>query len=372
MSDICESVNCTALCESLHDTPPRSCVILTFIVDSCLAGILVVLGLILNISAFLSLQHAKIGEVTVFILKALSLADATALLSYFVFCCWSPIFALIGRYDLIREPMMVLSTYGYCLTVLFRTICTWITVLICYHRYLAVCNPLHAHRLITLSRAKIELICVLSFSVCVNIPQFFEYMLIQIFCADSKQYFFQLPRHMWHHHLYRSIYKIGMMVVLNKLVPMSILCILSAFTISALQTRKRKVVPIINTRRKSRWTGFAGRSLNITYTLMTVIAVYIGTNLPTMIPHIVNLIDQDPRQCDEFWHQYIVVANMIAISNSTVNVLAYHPKVGQLRKTRIKIQCVIRRNSKYIPQCTTSSHNMSSQPTEQRHIATLS
>ena len=56
-----------------------------------------------------------------------------------------------------------------------QTAMVWFTVLLAINRFIAVCKPFQAPQLCTLKRAKIQVVVVAIFSVCFNIPKFFQY-----------------------------------------------------------------------------------------------------------------------------------------------------------------------------------------------------
>jgi len=56
-----------------------------------------------------------------------------------------------------------------------RLINTWLTVLLTVDRYVAVCRPLHAHRLCTMKRTCLQIVSVIIFSFAFCLPRYFEY-----------------------------------------------------------------------------------------------------------------------------------------------------------------------------------------------------
>ena len=104
------------------------------------------------------------------------------------------LFSLIGcHFSLIGQNFGTL----YCTLLSFTQICVvasthiacvavvWISVIIGMNRYIAVCWPLQAARLCTISRVKKEL-CVVFFSIAHAPPRFFRYNLTQ--SVDGSRY----------------------------------------------------------------------------------------------------------------------------------------------------------------------------------------
>lgn len=130
-----------------------------------------VLGVLGNLVSFLVLclmRKHRLRSVTT-MLQALSVSDTMVLLAGFLLR--SMRYLAGERYVLaftIMFPVLFATTYA------LRLINTWLTVLLTFDRYVAVCYPLHAHRICTTKKTYVQIACVILFSFAFCIPRYFE------------------------------------------------------------------------------------------------------------------------------------------------------------------------------------------------------
>ena len=315
---------------SLNTTYPASpsCVVFKFIVIGCFSGTLGVLGTIGNIMAFIFLQKDKLGKVSAFTLKMLSLVDALFLFLYFICVTFFQIFILLDKIHLVYYAFSYLAGYGFMFAVMMRTAATWITSLISYQRYISVCHPLGMNGLLTMKTTIIQIAAIMVYSVVIVVPRFFEFEYVYVHTEEGALLKRTYSR-LWYNEIYQSIYKTGIMIVINKMIPLVSMCIATGYTI---YTLKRKFNGMHSSRRHSVQSYTSGtHKLFITKTLIAVVSLYVITNIPNMANDLAFLITNGPEKCD-LLDKYTAISNTIVISNSAINVLIYYPFTMSIRK----------------------------------------
>lgn len=301
------------------------CIIFEFITVGCIDGSIVVLGVVGNLSAFVSMHKTSLGQVVIFTLKVLSMLDALVLILYFSGMVWAQLFFFLGKEDLIYISYLYVNTYVFPVAVMARTSGTWITVMICHHQYVAVCHPLKGTTNIDYQKTKIHTMIIIVYGIMVSIPRLFEY---EFYTIDGEQQVQRRYSSVWHNTIYQTLYKIGIMVVVNKFLPVICMCAFLGFIVHSLKKRKQiAVLPV-----SANATVIIQNSMIITRMLLAVIIFYITTNIPSMMNDIVNMIDTSDSYCDEFWYRFTIMSNTLTISNSAFNVFAYYPSTGQLKR----------------------------------------
>jgi len=67
---------------------------------------------------------------------------------------------------------------------------TWLTVAMAVSRYVAICHPLHARRIIGRSFATLTLAGVFVVSVLANVPRFLRQRIAAIPCREGGHFYF--------------------------------------------------------------------------------------------------------------------------------------------------------------------------------------
>lgn len=152
-----------------HEDPTVTAI--RMIVEVWLALPLAVMGIVGNIVSFFVLCHmrkSKLRAVTT-MLQALAVSDTLVL-----------VFGLLGRSLRVvfgrRYDSMLNLMYPWLMPIIYilRLANIWLTVLLTFDRYIAVCHPLHAQRLCTTKKTSIQILGVSLLSVLFCLPRFFE------------------------------------------------------------------------------------------------------------------------------------------------------------------------------------------------------
>lgn len=140
---------------------------------------------------------------------------------------------------------MVVMPYLWPLYLMSLTATILLTVLVSFHRYTAVCKPYHSATLSSLSRCRHHVGYVAAAAVLYNIPRFFEYRRVDIYCPSpdgSRQ--FVTAMHLFtdvgEDRIFRVVYDNILYFVVMLGGPLVLLAFLNTRLIMALKEKRRK------------------------------------------------------------------------------------------------------------------------------------
>ena len=126
-----------------------------------------------------------------------------------------------------------------------RTSTIWTPVLIGLQRYIVVCKPLLAPSVCTVAKARRQFVCVLLFSVIVNIPQFFTRQIDKVTVGYGKSNITYvvndtpLAESPWYNTGYDKVFRIGL---INYAIPVVSLAFITVKFLQSLRSyRQRRI-----------------------------------------------------------------------------------------------------------------------------------
>lgn len=190
---------------------------------------LAILGIIGNlVSLFVLCKHRRRQKLRtiIILLRALAVVDTLVLFS-----------VIVLRSLRYAGPLIYVVIHSRCYPYLYptayvlRLINTWMTVLLTVDRYVAVCRPLHAHSVCTVSRTYVQMTSVFVISVLFCIPRFFEYHIR--YYEDGRYGFETTPLMM--NHTYTVVYRILLFLFVHYFLPTVLLVWLNTRVIISLR-----------------------------------------------------------------------------------------------------------------------------------------
>ena len=154
---------------------------LTFYVSGVLTTVITGLGLVGNLLAVIVLTKPTMHTSTNCYLTALVAWDSVVLLMSLLLMALSEVTCSFKR---LGQPYVIV--YLYPLALVAQTATLWLTVSFTVERYIAVCHPLQAAPMCTVSRARIVVAAVAFISLIYNVPRWFEYRLTQVRKRNCK------------------------------------------------------------------------------------------------------------------------------------------------------------------------------------------
>ena len=311
-----------------NDAP---CRMFLFIFYVLICGVIVLFGLVGNTISVLVLQRER-NHVATFLLQCLSVADNCFLLTAGFSQIFSSMSLYIGLHDVIYLMMPNLSRVVWPLVHVTQMITVWMTVLVAANRYIAICKPLKAPMLCTLSRARLQVVIMLLLCTLYNIPRFLEFHIKNKFnpCLGHEiKYAEATP--LLQSQVYKILYESVLYCLFIFLVP---LCLLVYLNISLM----RKLVSAHKKRLHMQQSTTCKEENNLTLVMVIIILVFVVCQTPAMFNAMIYATGVLQYQCGHGSYYFFHFSNLCVTANSAANFIVYYALRKQFRK-RLRAFC---------------------------------
>jgi hypothetical protein len=197
----------------------------------------------------------------------------------------------------------------------------WLTVLVSLERYVAICYPLRAAAVCTMSKARRAVAVISIGSVVYNLPRYFEMAVDTELAAMVRTPLGADP-------YFRYIYNCALYALCLYILPLGALVWLNLSLVLALR-RGRRRWQSLQVRQK--------REQNLTVIPLTIVLVFFVCGSPALTVNVVDSIA--PHLVDErLFVKLMLVANFLVILNSASNFVIYC-LLGKKFRTRLLELC---------------------------------
>ncbi len=311
---------------------------LSFWVYAVLTNIVIVLGLIGNMLTILILTQRAMRSSTNFYLCALAVWDSILLICTILLLSLNsiPNFESYGLY-----VYSYVVSYIYPIGLTAQTATIWLTVSFTVERYIAVCHPLKAASMCTLTRAKIVIIGVAFGSLLYNIPRWFDYRPKELLSSENVTSRIIFTRTLFSQNpLYMEVYYSWLYVPIMCIIPLLVLSVLNTFLVLAVRNSQRQRLDM-NVRQS--------RENNVTIMLVTVVIVFIICQVPALAYNLAWAINDTYTEHNFSYMVLSVVRNFLVNLNSAVNFILYCALGQKFRRIFLHTFCRRCINESYIP-----------------------
>lgn len=255
------------------------------------------------------------------------------------------LFCLIGFSSvfLIRDPIAIKPdaftsftfqyrvNHGAILNVFLFT-STWLIILISSERFIGICFPFVARKLIRVPRTLFAHALVFLSSVIINLPLFFKWSVVAMPCYHSCICFTQLPSWLLQHKTFEEIH-IFLWFTLGTFIPLLILLFCNSCILRAVYRSRRRAAA--NSEHEQ------GALSRITWTLLSIVLCYFLLVCPSMMLQFLTL--------DKFHLQFnihlkslaVVITNLLQAIKFSCNFLLYCAIHRRFREAlAVRISCV--------------------------------
>ena len=168
------------LTTEIHLNNYGACTLYSFVVNTVIIGLLCIFGLVGNLMAYAVFWKDNIKTSTTFLFQGLSLIDSVMLITVFPIYVLDPLvkyLRVLQGFEKI-QPYILVFILPCAFTAQAATI--WVTVLVGFNRYIAVCKPYQASRLCNIQMARKYLLAVLLLTFLYNIPRFAQSKIVHM------------------------------------------------------------------------------------------------------------------------------------------------------------------------------------------------
>ena len=330
--------------------------LIDYYINGVVTNIIVVLGLIGNILTIVILSQRAMRSSTNIYLSALAWWDTIVLISTLLLIGLPG----TGFKGYMNYVFAYVVSFIYPLALIAQTATIWLTVSFTVERYIAVCHPLKAASMCTISRAKIVIGGVSIGSTLYNIPRWFDYRPSWVTDPGTNASHVAVKTTSFSvNPIYVQVYFSWLYVPIMCIIPLVVLSVLNTFLILAVRRsqRQRKDMNVKQSREN-----------NVTIMLVSVVIVFIICQVPALVYNLAYAIDRQ-YVMTKFGYQVLSsLRNFLVNLNSAINFLLYCALGQKFRRIFLHTFCrrCVRQN--YMPMSGVYQHTtLVSMPSTRRH-----
>lgn len=280
----------------------------TYVINYFVIMPLCIFGIICNILSIIVLTKDNRKSVTFLFLKCLAVADNCELV------------AVLFIYVLplsVKFPTQM-DLWGYPIAMMIQTITILLVVIVTVDRYIAICMPTKVRSISTITRARLQVLCVVIFSIIFHIPRFFDHKLVEELNPCTNETKLVIKPEPFNNRTYHLVYTVFLYSFVNFIIPLIILTYLNVKLILTLKHARRERKTMTHNSKKMS-TGNADRS--VTLMLVLVVIVFTICQLPALFTQIWSGFRDESNSN---LYRYIgEVTNFMVTLNSSTNFIIY-------------------------------------------------
>lgn len=274
------------------------------------------MGIFGNIASIRVLSHKQMRSSPNFILIALASSDLILIVTSILLFALTTVYPYTGymkRYFFTTSPKLAGITYP--LAMIAQTISVYMTFLISFERYIAVCHPLKAKSFCTQARTKLFIFAIVLLSILYNLPKLFEIQLRESQDETYGTFYFASASKLRVNELYITIYINCLYFIFMNLIPLSGI---TYFNVMIYQQ-----VQIVN-RMRIKLTSKESQDIKLTTMLFCVVIVFLCCNVLAVVTNILETFQIHDDRLTK-------TSNFFVTVNSSVNFIIYVVLVRKFR-----------------------------------------
>lgn len=314
---------------ALPPNPDVECKVYVFVMYVIVLGSLCVFGLVGNTLSFLVLQWEKRSHVATFLLRVLALVDNFYLITTGSTLIFSALMSFVEHSDNPVQPYFMVLVWPLVYIAQMATV--WMTVLIAFNRYVAICRPFQAPLLCTMKKTRIQLACLGAFIVVYNIPRFCEFTIVHQQINNETTIAMGVPTDLKQNRIYNIVYENILYCLFIFLGPLVILIVFNTCLIRELIAVRQRMI--------QRHLPASGEDEenNLTLVMIIIILIFLLCQAPAFVNQMLSL--KLPYECGIPYYYFYQLSNVVASLNSCLNFVVYCAFRKQFRQ-RLRAFCL--------------------------------
>jgi len=222
----------------------------------------------------------------------------------------------------------------------------WLTVLVSGERYVAICRPLHAAIVCTVSRVRLAVLSIIVVSILFNVPRYFEVQVDDTGSLIEKSAVGNAPA-------FRILYTSAMYAMALFIVPLVLLIYLNVRLVMALRRGRSEWLQLQTPQR---------REQTLTVIPLTIVLVFFICGTPSLAVNVIDSVDPDLPGRYSAYVTLMVVANFLVVINSASNIIIYCLVGSQFRNKLVETLTTLARDCRRALRCQDSINSSVTAP----------
>lgn len=298
------------------------CYYFVYIFYGIFASAVGLLGLLGNCVSYSVLQRDKTSPVASFQLSSLAVADNIFLFLWLIH--YSFRYAL--QFYRLLDGSYLRTTWIYIRIITFPVLymaqsgTIWLTVVVAFNRYVAVCMPYRAHQFGNMAIVRRQVLAVAIAAVLYNVPRLFEMKAVDDGAGSVTPNRTELGNNI----VYKVIYTDTLYYLLTFVLPLvTLACMNTRVIVTYREACKR--------RRKMSTRSSQDQEQSITLVMIIIVVVFLACQT---LARIVQMVwSYRVSHCSQIRFYLIHVSNFLEVLNSSVNFFIYAAFYKQFRLT---------------------------------------
>lgn len=314
LSDVSSNITTDAPSpEQMATNPDEECKVFVFIIYVVILGAMCTFGLIGNTLSFLVLEWEKRSHVATFLLRVLALVDNFYLLTTGSSSIFSAMMLFLGHTDNVVQPYIMVLVWPLVYIAQMATV--WMTLLIAFNRYVAICRPFQAQMLCTMNKTRIQLACLGAFILLYNIPRFCEYEIVTE-TINNETFSYGSETALKTNKYYNIIYENILYCLFIFLGPLLVLIFFNTCLIRELIAVRQRMI------KRNLPVSADEEENSLTLVMIVIILVFLFCQTPAFLNQMLSLMSL-PYECGKAYFYFYQISNLVASGNSCLNFVVY-------------------------------------------------
>ena len=295
-------------------------------------NIIAILGIIGNVLSIVVLTNQRMISSTSCYLIALAIFDTIVLMASVLFLCLPTFYTAKQTLEDYYYAYPYMHPYAYPVSLIAQTCSIYTTVAFTVERYIAVCRPLKAAKLCTISNARRAIIILVCCSVVYNIPRMLEYKVEMTFENSTNKSFPRIQTtDLGSNPTFRHVYFVFMHMAFMLIIPSTMLAVLNTCLIRAVK-QSEKTRGKVNTKTR--------RENSLTIMLISVVIVFLVCQVPSIVDNILYATLDAQTYRKPLLVKLYCISNLMVMINSATNFYIYCLFGNKFRRVCCRIFCV--------------------------------